>query len=157
MGAHRAAWASAFTAELAARDSIAGCRLDFAANLLDLVKAFEHIPHHILAYAACRHGYPVALLRLAIAAYRIARSIGIGGLYSRLIRASRGITAGSGSATSELRLLLIGLILTISTYWPQVDVKLYVDDLSLSMTGHALSVAATVSHATSFAISIYLT
>ena len=51
MGAQRAAWQSAFHGEAAA---LAGD--SFAQSLLDLVKAFEKVPHQVLAAFAQRHG-----------------------------------------------------------------------------------------------------
>ena len=74
---------------------------------------------------------PLSLLRLSLEAYRMQRAVGSGNIYSRLIRASRGITAGSGPATTELRLLLIDLVETVQKQWSAesgVDVTLYVDD-----------------------------
>ena len=147
MGAQRAAWVAAFNAEAAAT-----ARLDHACNLLDLVKAFERIPHAILARVAATHGYPLTFLRLCLQAYRLARSVGIAGLYSKLIVATRGITAGSGSATTELRILLLSLIRVVSRQWPEVMLTLYVDDLSIAMSGLALKVALTVGEVTSFVI-----
>ena len=47
MGAQRASWLAAFKAEAVARRGAA-----FAQSLLDLVKAFEQIPHRILALYA---------------------------------------------------------------------------------------------------------
>ncbi len=81
-----------------------------AQSLLDLVKAFERVPHHLVCRAAARHGYNLWILRLALAAYRLPRVIGIGGVFSRMIIAVCSITAGSGFATSELRVLLLDVI-----------------------------------------------
>ena len=47
MGAQKAAWQAAFTAEAAALS-----KLEHAQALLDLVKAFETVPHWILVLAA---------------------------------------------------------------------------------------------------------
>ena len=79
---------------------------DYAISLLDLVKAFETVPHAILARSAIALGFPAALIRLSLAAYRLARALGVDGAYSKLIVATRGITAGAGFATIELELLL---------------------------------------------------
>ena len=98
MGAQRAAWLAAFSAEAAAASGA-----DHAAALLDLVKAFEMIPHRLLVRAARKHGFSLKVLRLSLAAYRIARTIGVDGVFSDCLRATRGITAGSGFATTELR------------------------------------------------------
>ncbi len=68
---------------------------------------------------------------MALAAYRLARAVGVGGVYAELVVACRGITAGSGSATTELRALLPQLMITLARYWPQVGACLYVDDLAI--------------------------
>ena len=131
MGAQKAAWQVAFTAEAAALTKV-----DFAGSLIDLVKAFETVPHHILAAVARALGYPIVLLRLCLKAYRFPRTVGIDGNYSRTIVATRGITAGSGSATSELRVLLFGMMNELHERWAlKLTVKLYVDDLTLAASG----------------------
>ena len=83
--------------------------------LLDLTKAFELVPHDVLIRAARACGYPLFLLRMTLAAYRLTRHVGLDGVYSDGYVASRGITAGSGFATTELRLLLLRCI--DSTYY----------------------------------------
>ena len=77
---------------------------------MDLTKAFELVDHAKLLEAARKRGYPLALLRMSLAAYRLSRTIGVDGAFSRKVEATRGITAGSGFATSELRLLYL-------TFW----------------------------------------
>ena len=79
MGAQRAAWTAAFQAEAAALDT-----MSHAVALLDLVKAFERIPHWHLVQAALRYGYPIVLLRLSPAAYRIRRAVGVAGVFRAL-------------------------------------------------------------------------
>ena len=129
MGAQRAAWTSAFSAEAAACDG-----KNHAAVLLDLVKAFEMVSHAELARAARKHGFSLKVLRLSLAAYRIALSIGIDEVYSDTVTACRGITAGSGFATTELRLLLTDLMFDLRHLWP-ASLKLYVDDLTIAAQG----------------------
>ena len=131
MGAQRAAWQVAFRAEAAARDG-----MHYAQSLLDLVKAFEMLPHNRIAEAAMRHGYNLWLLRLSLAAYRLPRSLGIDGAYSRSVIAVLGITAGSGFATTELRLLLLDVVQSTSRAWPLVTITLYVDDATLEAVRH---------------------
>ena len=53
----------AFSAEAA---NLSG--LEHGQALLDLVKAFETVPHHVLVEAAKVKGYPMAILKLSIAA-----------------------------------------------------------------------------------------
>ena len=94
--------------------------LEHAQALLDLVRAFETVPHRVLVEAAKKKGYPMAILRLSIAAYTLCRAIGIDGVYSWLITATRGFTAGSGFATSELRVLMLDLIRAVQAGWANV-------------------------------------
>ena len=75
--------------------------------MLDLVKAFDHVPHDILAECASRAGYPLHLLRLSIAAYRLGRVLAASNLVTRVVHATRGIVAGAVHATVELRALLL--------------------------------------------------
>ena len=127
--AGRAAWLAALDAEEAAgRDSF------HAQALLDLAKAFEAVPHEALWTAARQYDYPLATLRLALAAYRAPRAFIVNGICSRTVRASRGITAGSGTATAELRLLMLDLLPALSAQMPNVKVDIYVDDVNLEVT-----------------------
>jgi hypothetical protein len=146
MGAQRAAWLASFEAEQANAKGH-----DQAAALLDLVKAFEMVPHHLLAQAAKEAGYSIRILRMSLAAYRIARSIGVDGVYSKQVTAARGITAGSGMATTELRLLLTELVYLLRKTWP-VAIKLYVDDLTITASGKGLAAATAAAEAADFAV-----
>ena len=147
-GAQRAAWQAAFAAEAAAL-----LRVDHAQALLDLVKAFEAIPHRLIVKAAIKKKYNLVVLRLSIAAYRLSRSIGIDGIYSRLITATRGITAGSVFATAELRVLLQGVVEAVQIHiGASLDIKLYVDDLTLSVTGLPGKVVKQLAEAVDFVV-----
>ncbi len=125
-GAQRAAWMQAAMAERAA-----GTKQVYGAVLLDLVKAFEKVPHQMVIVAAKKHGYPLWLLRLSLDAYRMARTVVIDGACSRLVTASRGITAGSGFATEELCCLMLDVVRFVVEPLPCVRPTLYVDDLTL--------------------------
>ena len=59
MGAQKAAYQISIVAETAAMNL-----QESAAGLLDLVKAFETVPHFILAALAHECGYPLVILRL---------------------------------------------------------------------------------------------
>ena len=131
MGAQRAAWVESFSAEAAVLE-----HEDHAQAMLDLTKAFELVDHAKLLDAAKRRGYPLALLRMSLSAYRLSRTIGVDGCFSRTITATRGITAGSGFATSELRLLLLDVLEETHRSWgASVRLTLYVDDLTISVKG----------------------
>ncbi len=70
MGAQRAAWQAAYRSEVAAQDG-----LHFAQSLLDLVKAFEKIPHEHIQAAAIKHGYCLCTLLLSLASYKLPQTI----------------------------------------------------------------------------------
>ena len=73
----------------------------------------------------------MAILRLALDAYRMPRSIGCDGTYSRIVHASRGITAGSGTATAELRNIILDLLEMLARDFPNVLPEVHVDDVNL--------------------------
>ena len=102
-GADVASWRQAARAEHAR--TMEG--VHYAAIFLDLVKAFERVPHDHLVRFAKKSGYPLVLLRLGMAAYRLLRRVGVDGVYSREVVATRGITAGSVFATVELRVIML--------------------------------------------------
>ena len=85
--------------------------------LIDLVKCFESVPHAELIAAAKARNAPLTVLRLSLRAYRIKRSIGINGVFSAAVIARRGITAVSGFATTELRILMSDLLLEVQRRW----------------------------------------
>ena len=68
--------------DLAPEDGLA-----YAQTLLDLIKAFEKLPHDLIAKAAKKLGYCLYTLRLSLAAYRLPRAIGIDGMYSESLSA----------------------------------------------------------------------
>ena len=125
-----AAWKHCLRAELAAH-----AQADFATVLLDVVKCFEFVPHDTLCEESAAIGYPLALLRLTLAAYRLERRIGIQGVFSLGVLASRGITAGFGFATIELRVLLLRSLRRMVAASPGVALSVYVDDLTLESAG----------------------
>jgi len=147
MGAQRAAWQAGFRAEAAALTGTA-----FAQSLLDLVKAFETIPHRPLVEAARRHGYSLWLLRMSLAAYRLQRTVGVDGCFSRLVRATRGITAGSCFATTELRVILLDVVDATYKRYLMIDLTLYVDDLTIAAAGPEQMVVPMVALATDTAV-----
>ena len=131
-GADIAAWNQAARAELAA---VGKWKTGYAQALLDLVKAFERVPYWLLVQEAVDMGYPVWLLRLSIATYKLPRTLRVGKVCSALIIAVRGITAGSGLATTEMRLAMVRKVERALSAHPSVVPTLFVDDLSAECTG----------------------
>lgn len=132
MGADIAAWKQAARAELA---TTAQFKVGCAQALLDLVKAFDRIPHWLIVSEAKALGYPLWFISLSLQAYKLKRSIKIRYVVSKTVQAYRGITAGSGTATSEMRLVMIRIIVRAKEAHPAVAPSCFVDDLSAEMTG----------------------
>ena len=120
--------------------------------MLDLVKAFERVPHRRVVEAARKHGYNLWLLRLSLASYRLLRAVGVDGAYSQLLLATRGITAGSGFATFELRALLMDVVDDVCKNWKLVSISLYVDDMVISSAGPGMQAPIDVAGATDQAV-----
>ena len=108
MGADIAAWKQAARAGLAATVQF---KVGYAQALLDLVKAFDRIPRWLIVREAIALGYPLWFIRLSFQAYKLKRIIEIRNVVSTEVQAYRGITAGSGTATTEMRLEIIRIIL----------------------------------------------
>ena len=107
MGVTAAAWKQGFRAELAAES---GRSVNYSEALLDLVKAFDLVPHWVLIREGLALGYPLWLLRLSLATYKMKRVVRVRKVVYRLIWAFRGMTAGSGFATTEMRVAMINLV-----------------------------------------------
>ena len=132
MGADIAAWKQAARAELA---TTAQFKVGYAQALLDLVKAFDRIPHWLIVREAIALGYPLWFIRLPFQAYKLKRVIKVRDVVSKEVQAYRGITAGSGTATSEMRLVMIRIIIKAIKAHPTVVPSCFVDDLSAEATG----------------------
>ena len=114
------------------------------------MKAFEKVPYVHIIRAAIKHGYCLWTLRLSIQAYLSPRMITIDGICSRLIYAARGMTAGSGFATSEMRCLFIDVCDAAYALCPSITLTLYVDDLAIEACGSASFVVSELTKATDF-------
>ena len=73
-GAEVAAWKQAARSEHAV-----ACDWVYAAILLDLVKAFERVPHDVLVHEAVALGYNLHLLKVSLAAHRLPRTMRLEG------------------------------------------------------------------------------
>ena len=89
----------------------------------------------MLLREAKRLNYPIRLIRLAIITYRLPRVIRVGQAYSDLMWAMRGIVAGSGLATTEMRIVMIDIVDAALIVHPSIVPTLFVDDLSAEHEG----------------------
>ena len=129
-GAEVAAWKQGMLAEAAK-----SIEASYASSLLDLVRAFDSVPFDWLLRQAIRYGYNLWLLRLSVQSYLLGRVLVIDGCCSRVVIATRGLTAGSVLATIELRILLVewadrAVAMTIFT-----RLTVYVDDATIETIG----------------------
>ena len=109
--------------------------MEYACAPLDLVKAFEGVPHDWLVRQAAKCQYPMKVLRLSIAAYKLGRVLICGCVCSSALVAMRVITAGSVLATIELRALLIQFMDEAVARFFLVDLSVYVDAVGLEAAG----------------------
>ena len=58
------------------------------------------------------------------------RTLRIGEVYSGLVWACRGVTAGSGNATTEMKIMMIDIVDGALKVYPHIEPTLFVDDLS---------------------------
>jgi hypothetical protein len=140
-----ASWKQAARAELAR----AIPQVDYAGALLDMVKAFERVPLEWLVRQGKKYAYPMQILALSIKAYQLPRTVVIDGICSALVLALRGITAGAGHATVELRLLIIQWVDETLTLF-MVTISVYVDDASIEAAGSSKFVRHHVAGATKY-------
>ena len=129
-GANVVAWKQAFFAELAATMRHSA---EYIQTLMDLVKAFDYVPKWLLVREAIALNYPLKILRLSIATYELNRVIRIGNVVSKTVTAVTGITAGSGFATTEMRLVLIRVVDRALSLYPAITPTLFVDDLAAAV------------------------
>lgn len=111
--------------------------VEYGQTLLDLIKAFDKVPLWLLIPGAIALGYPLKLLRLSIATYQLKRVIRVGSVVSKVVMAVTGITAGSGFATTELRLVMVRVIDRALTLFPTITPTLFVDDLAAEVCAPA--------------------
>ena len=91
--------------------------------LLDLVKAFERLPYHLLVIAATRKSFPLVLVRLSLVAYRLQQVIGIEGfLFPFACRDSRH-HCGSWLAMTDLRDLRIVVVIVAHHNWSSAQLE----------------------------------
>ena len=110
-------------------------KVKYAQALLDLVKAFDRIPQWLLVREAIALGYPLEATPFVDRSVQAQQGYPIGGVVSHSVVALRGITAGSGFATAEMRLIMIRAVDAAIKLFPRVNPTLFVDDLAADMTG----------------------
>eukprot|EP00973_Karenia_brevis_P085485 11862009-Karenia_brevis.AAC.1 len=106
-----------------------------ASTLLDMVKCYERIQHHVVAAAAKRTGFNLRIIRLCLAVYAGPRLLSVDGAVTELFRIGTSIVAGCSFATTILRVVLIELMDIGTRLYPNVSLHVYVDDIDIGMCG----------------------
>ncbi len=145
--AERAVWIQSITDE-AAR----GRGLESASTLIDLVKAFEHIPLELLWRQARKHNFPLVLMRLVLELCASPRRLVFKKAVSGAIETLSAVIAGLVMATDCMYLAIIDVMDNIVLRFPRVRLCTYVDDLTLGRIGTSEVVAAELRAATEYCV-----
>ena len=120
-------WRQAIRQEGAVDNGLAAAVL-----LWDLIKFYETLDYERLVRMAEQTGFPMALLRICIAAYSSQRKLSMMGMASVALWAIRGVVAGCGAATSLVKLVcLVDLQDYVSSHIG-VHLDVFVDDDQLA-------------------------
>ena len=112
-----------------------------ASVLIDLVKAFELVRLELVWAAGLRLGFPAVILRLVLEAFAFARRLVINAALSEATVTLSAILAGGSFATDALFLVLIEPCdALLRAHQPRVDLRLFVDDLTIDAVGTELEV-----------------
>jgi hypothetical protein len=138
-----AVWRQALRAEAATAEQGATA----AAVLTDLEKFFENIDHELLLERAEKHGLPLPLVKLALAAYSGPRMIRMRDFVAEELFADRGIIAGCSLATTLTRVYALDTYDEFVRRCPEVHFDNYIDDNVISAEGPPEKVARVLGQA----------
>ncbi len=119
-----------------------------ASTLLDLAKAYEHVPLEAVWSAGIRKGYPRKILRLTLEACSFTRYLYYKGVLSSPTQTLTAVIAGMTFSTDLLFLLLTDVADDLLISHPSLDLCMYVDDLRMTAVGSEESTARTILQAT---------
>ncbi len=119
-----------------------------AAALLDLEKAFEHIPLMRVWEAGKKHRFPLTVLRLELECCSFQRRLVFRSAVSSPARTLSAVAAGLSFATDCLLLVLVDIIDAVTASYDRVRTIGYVDDLTLHCIGPPGQVVSDLTGAT---------
>ena len=106
-----------------------------AGLLTDLLKAYEYVRRDKLISVANATGFPVAILRMCLAAYSGPRRILVDGQRTQPFSiGSRSLIAGCSFATTLLKVYLIKVFDMLSRWHSGVELHVFVDDVGMNAT-----------------------
>ncbi len=141
--AERAAWVQTVTDEAARERGMVS-----ASTLIDLVKAFEHIPLALMWRQAVKHRFPLVIMRLVLELCAGPRRLVFRRAVSNEVSTLTAVIAGLVMATDCMFLAIIDVMDDLVLRFPAVRARTYVDDLTLSSIGGGEEVSRELNAAT---------
>ena len=119
-----------------------------AAGLWDLKSFFDCIDHGLLWARAVQVGFPLVVVSLALASYTAPRSVQLREGKAAPIYPRCGVIAGCALAKSLVAVYYLPVMDAFVARHPRVEVDVYVDDLTLAVSGDSVDgVVATLAAA----------
>ena len=134
-----AVWKQALRGEVARAEG-----KETGSTLVDLVKAFEMVRLELVWQAGLRLHFPPLILRMVMEVFSLGRRLILDKAVAATIFTLSAILAGGSFATDALYVILVKTCDGILIEHPGTDLCLFVDDITLSVTGSAQYVAATL-------------
>ncbi len=122
--------------------------LHSGAALLDLQKAFEHVPLGRVWRAGKKHGYPLGLLRMVLECCAFERKLTLRGAVAAGVHTLTAVAAGLAFATDCLQLAIMDIIDHLIVHHPIVRLCVYIDDITLHAIGTESEVTVELTAAT---------
>ncbi len=119
-----------------------------ASTLIDLVKAFEHIPLEVLWRRAKAHRFPLRLICLILELCAAPRRLVFRGAVSEATATLSAVIAGLVAAIDCMYLMVVDSLDALRRDFPRLRLVAYVDDLTLHRTGVEEEVKAEIEAAT---------
>ncbi len=141
--AEKAVWQVSLLDEAAAARGMCS-----GATLVDLVKAFEHIPLETLWERGKKHGFPLIVLRLVLELCAAPRRLVYKGALSDVTSTLTAVVAGLVAAIDCMHLMIVDALDRIRRDYPQLRSIEYVDDLTLHRSGTEEEVRSDLADAT---------
>ncbi len=119
-----------------------------ASTLVDLVKAFEHIPLEVLWRRSKAHQFPLRVMCLVLELCAAPRRLVFRGAVSETTDTLSAVIAGLVSAIDCMYLMVVDSLEAIRRDFPRLRLVAYVDDLTLHRTGEEVEVKSDIEAAT---------
>ena len=101
----------------------------------DLRKFYENISHQQLKERAAEHGFPLALVSVAVNAYKMARVVTYDGRAADEVFPSKGIVAGDSLSDVLVKLYYLKELDDFAEANPEVELDVYFDDVQVAARG----------------------